>query len=451
MTLDRVIIGGGLSGLLQAREAVATGESVLLLEAAPILGGAISAVTIDGSVVDAGAEAFSIATPHFLEFVERMGLGDLVEYPQGTGAHIVSSSGKYALPPGVMGIPTTLEGLADEGIISQQGVDQAYFLDSKPWPEVTTEWTVADLIRQRLGQEFVDRLVGPVLLGIQGSGPESLSASAIFGDLMKTAAVTGGVISAARTLRQSGASMGHAVATLRGGLHQVTGGLTEAILTGGGTIRTGEPVQGVRKISDGFEILIEAGSIPARNLSVATGPRAAQRLLSGFTELSEVLDSFTPTPSALVTVSVDSDQLSHAPLGSGALISWDLGLAAKATTHLSAKWGWIRESLPDNRHLVRFGFGRDGILPEGSLEEHALSAVETIYQVPREHVRAMKVTTWPDTLIQMSRTHHDRAVVAQHLARESGIDLRGSYLSGNGVNGLVRTSRQLQEEQRNGH
>lgn len=451
MIADRVIIGGGLSGLLEAFGAVRLGESVLLLEAAPILGGALSPLGIDGVVVDAGAEAFSTATAHFRELVDELGLGDHVEYPEGTGAHIISSSGQYALPAGVMGIPTTLDGLSDQGIISKEGVALASFLDSQPWPQSAADWTVADLIRERLGQEFVERLVGPVLLGIQGSTPESLSASAIFGELICRASATGGLVSGAQALRGSGESMGHAVATLRGGLHQVTVALADQILGRGAVIRTGTPVQSVHRNTEGFVIETERGHIQAKLLTVATGPRAASALLSEFSELSRVVASFRPTSSAMVTVSVESEELSGAPVGSGALISEDVGLAAKATTHLSAKWRWIRESLPDRRHLVRFGFGRNGQLPDGSLEEHALRALDAIYQVSRDHVRAVEVSPWPDTLIHMDSTHEERVVEAGRISQEAGISLRGAYLAGNGVNGLVRSRQLLGEGQHHGH
>ena len=451
MIVDRVIIGGGLSGLLEAQDALGQSKSVLLLEAAQGLGGALSPLSVDGVVVDGGAEAFSTATAHFREFVEDAGLGHLVEYPEGTGAHIFSSSGQYALPAGVMGVPTSLDGLADQGIISPEGVAHACSLDSQPWPQTVSEWTVAELIRERLGQEFLERLVRPVLLGIQGSAPESLSASAIFGGLISRASATGGLISGAQALRGKGESMGHAVATLRGGLHQVTLALADDVLGRGAVIKTNTPVQSVRKNTEGFRIETEGGHVQANSLTVATGPRAARELLSEFSELARMLASFAPTSSALVTVSVESGRLSDAPVGSGALISEDVGLAAKATTHLSAKWRWIRESLPGQRHLVRFGFGKDGQLPDESLKEHAFDALESVYQVSREQVRAVEVTQWPDTLIQMDPTHGERVVGAGLLALEAGIALRGAYLTGNGVNGLVRSRQLLREGQHHGH
>ncbi len=52
-----VVVGGGVGGLVAARECAKVGMRVTLLEGSEALGGVIRRVALDGVVVDAGAES----------------------------------------------------------------------------------------------------------------------------------------------------------------------------------------------------------------------------------------------------------------------------------------------------------------------------------------------------------------------------------------------------------
>jgi oxygen-dependent protoporphyrinogen oxidase len=437
---DRIIIGAGLSGLLAARRGCLAGESVVILEASEHIGGALSSLMIDGVEVDAGAEAFSTVSPAFFEFLESVGLADSVEYPEPLPPRIVSASGAYPLPRGVMGVPADLDGLDIAGVVSSEGLALAKKLDAMPIPAQWSQWSVSELIRNRLGEEFLRRLVEPLILGVHSSAAESVSAQLVFGDLMARAETTGSLVSAARELRGAGPSMGSAVATLSGGLHKVTQALASSVVNLGATIDVSTKVLSLSSRGGLWSAVTAGQTYVAPQVTIATGPSAARSLTTTITPVNRALQPFSSVPSAIVTLSLDSKTLSQWPLGPGALLAPDLGLETKATTHVNSKWKWLRAHMPEDRHVIRFSFGRDGVIPPGSLTEHALVGLERIYGVARSAVRAAVETTWPDTLVRPGLGYSDAVNRAREVSTENGISLEGAYLSGNGVLGLVTSA-----------
>jgi len=91
----------------------------------------------------------------------------------------------------------------------------------------------------------------------------------------------------------------------------------------------------------------------------------------------------------LVTLVVDVPELDSAPRGTGVLVaSGATGVLARALTHSTAKWGWLRE-LAAGRHVLRLSYD-DGALPHGDLRsdlrselcEIALADAEALLGVP---------------------------------------------------------------------
>jgi len=73
---NAVVIGGGLSGLVAARDLAAAGVDVTLLEAGPSLGGRMRTVRPGGLPVDVGATFFTDFYPRAMGLVEACGMQD---------------------------------------------------------------------------------------------------------------------------------------------------------------------------------------------------------------------------------------------------------------------------------------------------------------------------------------------------------------------------------------
>ena len=78
--VDVIVVGAGLAGLRAAQVLNANGRSVLVLERAPVIGGRLASVTVDGYVLD---EGFQLVNPAYPELVAT-GVGgdtDLRPFP----------------------------------------------------------------------------------------------------------------------------------------------------------------------------------------------------------------------------------------------------------------------------------------------------------------------------------------------------------------------------------
>src|SRR5690349_7226879 len=103
-----VVIGGGIGGLIAARECVKVGMRVTLLEATDAVGGAIRRAELDGVVLDAGAESYATRGGRVRALIEELGLADRIVAPAAGSAWLAGIPGIGAAPlpvGGILGIP----------------------------------------------------------------------------------------------------------------------------------------------------------------------------------------------------------------------------------------------------------------------------------------------------------------------------------------------------------
>src|SRR3546814_1433466 len=77
VVVNIVVIGGGIAGLVAARELAGSGHDVLLLEGSDRLGGKLRLEAVGGITVDVGAEAMLNRRPEEIGLARDMGL-DLI-------------------------------------------------------------------------------------------------------------------------------------------------------------------------------------------------------------------------------------------------------------------------------------------------------------------------------------------------------------------------------------
>jgi oxygen-dependent protoporphyrinogen oxidase len=437
MKFDKVIIGAGFSGLLHGLRAIRAGQQVLLLEKNQTPGGLIQSEKIDGIKFDSGAEAFSDVTPEFENWLSDLGLDSFVVKPNTKAPVIVSKIGVHPIPRGVFGVPVSLDD-SDLEFLGAAALELARKLDAKPLPEDLDELSVRELIDLRLGATFTNSLVGPVISGVHGSLPEHLEARSVIGGLVKELKAKGSIVEAAKALRGDKPAPGSAVASFEGGMHLLIKKLAQEFVQSGGTLRLGTDVTRVSKLSNGqFEI--EAGeTVLAEHLVIATTANAAAKMLVEFHELSIALHQIESLETLLVTVLVESPELNSFPIGTGALVAEDLGLAVKATTHLNAKWAWLNGKLAKDQHLVRFSFRSPTRLDSAQQKSAILEAFDLIYGVKSPKLLGQVEVLWEDSLVKASAGHLRRIERITSLVEPLGIELRGAYMAGNGLLGILK-------------
>lgn len=456
-----VVIGGGMAGLVAARTLLQRGLRVTLLERSNRFGGTVDGRVLGGFQLDSGAESFSTRSATVPALAAELGLGGRIVTPDSTGAW-VQLSGKdlraaaQPLPnSGVLGIPAHPGDPAITAVIGRAGALRASLDKVLPVGNLATRKGVSlgELVRARMGDEVLNRLVAPVAGGVFSADPDDLDVDSVAPGLRAAMGRLGSLGAAAGALREA-APAGAAVGGLAGGIAQLRDALVQELTANGADLRTGEQVTGLARAASGWTVTTEHSTLsrrlPADAVLVATEGRAAVDLLAP-TIPALAAERPGPVPGvALVTLIVDVPELDAYPRGTGVLVAHGVeGVAAKALTHATAKWAWLRDQAGPGAHILRLSFGRVGDMPadvglatpDDVLYRHALADASTLLGVAinATDVLDWDVVRWAGALPHASVGHRDRverirALVAEHAPL---LAVSGGWLAGTGLVAVI--------------
>lgn len=384
------VVGGGVSGLVAARELALAGCTVTLFESGDRLGGRIRSAEACGVAFDIGAESFATRGGAVRDLIAELGMDAEITAPSDAGAWVVTTERAAPLPrAGTLGIPAEPLGRSTFRALGVLGALRAAVEPLLPRSvgagaagparaDVQAASSLAGVVRARLGRRVLDRLVRPVALGVHSADPERIAFDALPG-LASAFARTGSLIAAARELRGSARAAGGAVAGLSGGMTSLIDALATDLGDRGARVEFGARVQRVRSApGGGTEILVvENGAERAQAFdgAVLAVPEAAvRRLIAGEdpapgADADAGVDADVDVDAGhlveIVALVLDDERLDGAPRGTGALIPEPDGpIAAKALTHVTAKWSARARDFGPGRHLLRLSYGRAGAPPE---------------------------------------------------------------------------------------
>jgi oxygen-dependent protoporphyrinogen oxidase len=447
LRFDCVVIGGGLAGLLAAYEASLAGKSVAIFEAARHCGGAIASVDIAGVRIDSGAESFAVTRPETLTLIAELGLSHLVVEPARSDARILINGEAHIIPHGMMGIPSDFTDAQTIAILGAEAAAHSAALDSAPW-NITDEKTLGDVVAKRMGVEVVEKIVNPIVAGVHASDSYLLEMESVVPGLLAKAKSLGSLHEAVKLMRGTAASPGSAVAGINGGINLITRKLFEILQEKGVRIQAHSPVTHV-SFDKYWCTTVGSEVIESDFVVLATNPIVARSILTDFDDLVGQLSFLNPIDVAVVLVALKAPELAAAPLGSGVLIAdQDLTITAKASTHISAKWGWVKELVGD-LELIRLSYGRNGIVDpsDQNLLQDAKNDLLVLYKVVDPEIVDAVVIRWPQSLIQARIGHQDSLKkMKESLFKYPGLAIIGSGVSGNGIAGVIGHTRKTMKE-----
>ncbi len=447
-----VVVGGGISGLSAAFDLRRAGWAVTVLEAGDRWGGKILTSPVGDRPVDAGPDTFLARAEAGRRLCADLGLdAELTSPVAPVPAYVVAGGTLHPLPTGSMlGVPTDLDELAASGLVSADGVAAAARdLELPATPLDGGDISVGALCRARLGDEVTDRLIDPLLGGINASDIDRLSLTA--GAPLLAAAVgrSPSLIEGLRALRPTaGPTLGTAEAEpvffgLPGGIARIIDALVEALLdpdpasrpgpesgstVGAGTGATGNSgdsgVAGGSGTSTGgsrgwgpvadlrlrapLATLDDAG--PADAVIVATPADAAAKLLAPVSPTAaDELASIEYASVAQVTVELPLSALDRELDASGILFPRVDGTMITASTWFSTKWAHYRRPGTVLIRLTsgRFGDDRPAVLTDEQLAATLLDELCSVVPIDGEPT-ATRVHRWQRAFPQYTPGHGAR-------------------------------------------
>jgi oxygen-dependent protoporphyrinogen oxidase len=273
---DVAVAGGGIAGLVAAREAARAGRSVVLLEASGRLGGTIRTVRRDGFELEAGPDNFLTRKPAAADLCRELGVD---VQPARTGALIQRRGRLVPLPGGLTGlVPGALAPLLGAQALSARSRLRAALEPLVPRRTPGGDESLEAFAVRRFGRGAWDELIAPLLGGLYGhdAGPISLHATLPHLHGMERA---GPMLRLRAPARQPDAPP--AFARPVGGMQSLVEALERDLRERGVDLRPNAPVDAVGQQEDGRYVLhCNNGShVTAGALVVALPPHAAAPLL----------------------------------------------------------------------------------------------------------------------------------------------------------------------------
>ncbi|MFT4085506.1 MAG: protoporphyrinogen oxidase [Nocardioides sp.] len=446
-----VVVGAGIGGLTAARDLVAGGHEVTVLEASSRIGGKLRTAEVAGVRVDVGAEAMLARRPEGVELARSLGLP--VVHPTTATSRLWTRGELRALPRSIMGVPTDLDQLAATGVLSARGLARARAEAELPIDVLRrnladSDLSVGEVVDDRFGAEVTDRLVEPLLGGVYAGRAREISLRAAVPQLAAMVARGPVTPQAAAIPPASGAPVFAGVA---GGM----GRLTEALAVGL-EVRTGVRVVAcaLRRTGDHrYRVATDGEAFDADGVVLATPARTAGRLAVGMLgsfRCCEHLESLDYADVAVITLAFRTGELPLDGTVSGFLVPPVEGRFIKASTFSFAKWDWVREA-GDPLLLVRTSVGRAGEVgaldhTDAELVERSLADLRAAIGPTGRPVDS-HVQRWLGALPQYPPGHL-RAIerIRAEVAAQPGIALCGAAYDGVGIPAVVASAHRAAAE-----
>ncbi|MEU4368364.1 protoporphyrinogen oxidase [Micromonospora chersina] len=451
------IVGGGITGLAAAvrlRDRAPTGTEITVYEQSGRLGGKLRTGELAGGPVEFGAESFLMRDPAGGEsaavtLIRRLGLAGSIVHPTVGQAALVVDGGLRPVPGGTLvGVPGDLDKVAAVA----QPAAAADRDGGAPLLPPDADMSVGALVRDRLGDEVVDRLVDPMLGGVYAGRADDLSLVTTMPALARAARVEHTLVGAVRAAQAAAprAPGAPVFGTLAGGLSTL---VEAAARESGATVHRDAAVRELHPTPTGWRLTVgptrDPRFVEADAVLLAVPARPAARLLAGpAPEVATAVGGLDYASVALVTMALPEPEL---PELSGFLVPATEGLLIKASTFFTTKWGHLRR--PDGLALVRASVGRYG--DETSLQLTDDDLVATVHRelskvlgTPLPTAVARHVQRWGGALPQYTPGHLGRVAAARTAlgAAHPTLALAGAGYDGVGIPVCVRSGETAAEE-----
>jgi oxygen-dependent protoporphyrinogen oxidase len=303
---------------------------------------------------------------------------------------------------------------------------------------------VGTLLRERLGDEVVDRLVEPLLGGVYAGRADELSLAATMPSLADQLPGAPSVLAAAAAAREAGARGrgdvdGPVFRTVRAGL----GSLPAALVTAArAEVRLRTPAHALRRTPHGFELSVGPAAAPERLtadavLVAAPAAKAARLLRELVPAAVEPLQGIPYASMAVVAMAFPAQDVDA---GSGLLVPPVAGRLVKGVTVSSSKWRHLAgEALLVRASVGRFRGEAELQRSDDDLTSAVVTDVADLLGLSRPEPVETRLVRWGGGLPQYLVGHLGRVdAIRAAVSEVPGLAIAGAAFRGVGVPACIR-------------
>ena len=438
--MNITIVGAGIAGLSAAFELQQSGFEVMLLEGSERLGGKILTSEIEGFNIDAGPDSFLTRDPEMRELCFSLGVGDELVPPTGKPAKVWVDGEMYNLPKRhFLGVPLDLDELDELSLLTEEGAKRAKLDLILPDNKPKEGETVGSRIRRRLGDEVMDRLVGPLLGGINAGDADDLCLESGVPQLFNASQGDSSLVRSVQDFlkNQNRDPASPVFLTHPDGLETVVKRLEQAIDS---DIRRNERVTSV-EISDNSIVVKGSQEYQSDAVILCIPAFSAAKILHGSCpNTSNLLAGIQYASMAFITFAFNKGDVSEFN-GSGFLVGRDEDLLTTACSWTSEKWAHLKNN---DTVFLRLSVGRFDDTEALDMEDDTLieklkGELATLTGIKANPI-ATRVTRWPYSFPQYELGHGEKVnAIRQQVAVEMpGMYLAGSPFKGIGLSACIR-------------
>src|SRR5262245_34176452 len=251
------IIGGGITGLAAAFQLRQKNIPVALYEASNRVGGVIRSIRRDGYLAEYGPNTILETTPKIGALIRDLRLENrrLYSDPRAEKRYIVRGGRPVPLPSSPFAFLSSalFSSAAKLRLLTEPFVRQA--------PEAREE-NLAEFVRRRIGQEFLDYAINPFVAGVYAGDPKQLSVKHAFPKLHALeqrygSLLVGQVLGMRERKRRAEVSKQNAKKlSFEDGLQVLTDALHQQLFS---EVKLNSPVIRVKQLADGWTVTARTG------------------------------------------------------------------------------------------------------------------------------------------------------------------------------------------------
>lgn len=440
-----LVVGGGIAGLVAALELAKVGLQVTLVEASDRLGGTIGRATLADIEIDLPVEGFAQHGDAVRALATELGLGIASSLP--LEPWIVGRSGAAPVPgEAFAGIPANAWDPDVRRLIGWRGAWRAYLDRLRPPLTIGQERSLGRLVRSRMGDRVLERLVAPVSLGVYGIHPDDvdveIAAPGLSTALTRTGSLAGGV---AQVLGDDPTAPG--LVQIDGGMALLVDAARTRLDELGVVVHLQTRLETISRDADGrwdAEAESDDGRVAietADAVVVATTEGAARTILAPHVAALDG-EVAPPAQAEIVTLVVRAPALDRRPRGD-AVYSVPGSRKSSGLVVSTLRWPALAAQQPAGHHVVRVSFG-------SQTEAPATEPLDDDAAIALAHTEAQELLGVALVLLEGRRDRFDAPRPssalghreAAHASREAvravdGLGVTGAWLSGPGLAQVV--------------